>query len=78
VNGNGHKAPDWIPAATLVRLEAVAREFVRLNMSGQVTVVLHFKQGCPMPSQLIVHEFGTAKEGLAKEGPADVFFAVRR
>ena len=78
MNGNGNRAPDWIPATTLLRLEAVAREFVRLERSGQVTVVLHFKQGIPMPSELVVHEVGTTKEGLAREGPADVLFAVRR
>lgn len=78
MNGNGNGAPDWIPAATLFRLEAVAREFIRLGRSGQVTVVLHFKQGVPMPSELLVHEVGTAKDGLAREGPADVLFAVRR
>jgi len=73
VNGNGHKAPDWIPAATLVRLEAVAREFVRVRATGQLTVVLHFRQGRPMSSELLVHEIGPAEVG-----PSDVLFAVRR
>lgn len=73
MNGNGHKVPEWIPAATLVRLEAMAREFVRVRASGQVTIVLHFRQGRPMSSELLVHEIGPAEEG-----PADVLFAVRR
>jgi len=73
VNGNGNKVPEWIPASTLVRLEAVAREFVRVRASGQVTIVLHFKRGLPMSSELLVHEVG-----MAEEGPADVLFAVRR
>lgn len=73
MNGNGHKVPEWIPVATLVRLESVAKEFVRLGASGQVTVVLHFKQGRPMPSDMTVHEVGAVSEG-----PADVLFAVRR
>ncbi len=73
MNGNGHETPEWIPAATLVRLEAVAREFARTRASGEVTVTLHFQRGRPMSSELLVRE-----SGPAAEGPADVLFAVRR
>ena len=73
MNGNGQKAPEWIPAATLVRVEAIAREFLRVRATGQVTIVLHFQQGRPMSSELVVREMGPAEAG-----PSDVLFAVRR
>ncbi len=73
MNGNGQKVPGWIPAATLVRLEAVAREFSRVRASGDVTVILRLQQGRPMSSEVLVREIGPAEEG-----PADVLFAVKR
>ena len=74
MNGNGQPPdPEWIPVATLFRLEAVAKEFMRTRSTGCVTVTLHFRRGRPMPSDLVVNE-----TGLSEEGPADVLFAVKR